>query len=124
MKKLIYENYSQFVFASKTLGEIGGSCDVMMTSLSALSAKLEEIQTIPPPSAPHARLAKISTRFELVSALEYCYNLPLQLKRLLADGKGIQAIALFKSVDLVAFPAIKTECVELVGGLLRKAQRR
>jgi hypothetical protein len=39
MKKLIYENYSKFVFASKTLQNINSSCDVMITTLNDLSSR-------------------------------------------------------------------------------------
>lgn len=39
MKQLIYENYSKFVFASKTLQDIHSSCNFMTTSLEDLDSR-------------------------------------------------------------------------------------
>lgn len=45
MKQLVYENYSKFVFASKTLQNINSSCDVMIASLEDLEKRLSNIST-------------------------------------------------------------------------------
>ncbi|KAJ2161208.1 hypothetical protein GGF46_001636 [Coemansia sp. RSA 552] len=96
MKTMVYENYSRFITATETIGKMKQDAEFMDAEMAKLSRQINQIseraRDVDDKFAERReQINRLSSEHRLLSSLQFLFDLPEELNRLIGRGRFVEA---------------------------------